>query len=422
MIAAIRPGVARGTVAAPPSKSMAHRLLICAALSAGESLVRGVDPSEDILATADCLSALGASLSWEKPAGRESRLPECCAGESGSSGSTVLVRGCDPRAAAPAVLRCRESGSTLRFMIPLCLLSGRPMRLEGSETLLSRPLSVYEDLCRARGLALSRESGGLRAEGRLAPGDYAVPGNVSSQFITGLLFALPLLPGDSRIRLIPPVESRSYLSLTLQALNDAGVQVSWQDEYTLLVPGSSVYRAGDRIVEGDYSNAAFFEALNCFGSGVSVTGLREDSLQGDRVYRQYFALLREGPAALDLTDCPDLAPVLFATAALCRGAVFTGTRRLRFKESDRGAVMAREMAKFGVVLNLEENRITVPAGILHPPAEPLSSHNDHRVAMALSLLCTRVGGEIHGAEAVRKSFPDYWEKLRSLGIPLALSG
>ena len=401
MRAIIRPGTARGTVAAPPSKSMAHRLLICATLAEGESVVRDVDPSEDILATADCLTALGASLSWE--------------------GSAVRVRGCNPRKASPAVLRCRESGSTLRFMIPLCLLSGSTMRLEGSETLLSRPLSVYEDLCREQGFLLRRENGGLLVQGQLTPGEYTLPGSISSQFITGLLFALPLLPGGSRIRLVPPVESRSYLSLTLQALNDAGISIRWEDEYTLSVPGNAAYRAQDTEVEGDYSNAAFFEALNCAGGAVTVTDLREDSLQGDRVYREYFPRLAAGPAEPDLADCPDLAPVFIAAAALCHGAVFTGTRRLRFKESDRGTAMAQEMAKFGVNLILEENRITVPAAPLRTPAEPLDSHNDHRIAMALSLLCTRTGGEIRGAEAVRKSFPDYWDKLRSLGIDLQLA-
>ena len=386
----IRPGAARGTVAAPPSKSQAHRLLICAALADGESNVRGVDRSEDILATADCLAALGASLTWE--------------------GDDVRIRGCDPRKSGPAVLRCRESGSTLRFMIPLCLLSGSAMRLEGSEKLLSRPLSVYDDLCREQGLALRRENAGLLAEGCLAPGEYTVPGGISSQFITGLLFALPLLPADSRIQLIPPVESRSYLSLTLQALHDAGVDVSWADENTLFIPGGAAYRPLDTEVEGDYSNAAFFEALNCAGGNVTVIGLRPDSLQGDRVYREN--------AGLDLADCPDLAPVLFAAAALGRGASFTGTRRLRFKESDRGAAMAQELAKFGVQLISEENRITVPAAALRAPSEPLDSHNDHRIAMALSLLCTRTGGEIRGAEAVRKSFPDYWDRLQSLGIEI----
>ena len=271
----IQPGTVRGSVAAPPSKSMAHRLLICAALAEGESLVHGVDPSQDILATADCLTALGASLTWE--------------------GDAIRVRGCDPRKAASAVLRCRESGSTLRFMIPLCLLSGQAMRLEGSETLLSRPLSVYEDLCRDQGLLLEHAEGGLRVQGCLTAGEYTVSGSISSQFISGLLFALPLLPGNSRIRLLPPVESRSYLDLTLQALRDAGVPVSWSDEYTLEIPGNSRFHAGETVVEGDYSNAAFFEAFNCAGGSVAVTGLRPDSLQGDRVYRDFSRCWRKAP-------------------------------------------------------------------------------------------------------------------------------
>jgi len=396
----IHPGTARGTLQAPPSKSMAHRQLICAALADGVSVIRGVDRSEDILATADCLQSLGASLSWD--------------------GDTVRVRGTDPRHSASAVLRCRESGSTLRFMIPLCLLSGNPMRLEGSETLLSRPLSVYEDICRSRGLTMNRENG-LLVRGPLASGTFEIPGNISSQFVTGLLLALPLLPSPSCVRLIPPVESRSYLSLTLQALRSAGVTIRLADENTFEIPGNARFLPQDAAVEGDCSNAAFPDALNLLGGNVTVTGLNEDSLQGDRIYREYFARLAAGPAELDLSDCPDLAPVLFTLAALLHGAVFTGTRRLRIKESDRGAAMAEELAKCGVRLQLEENRITVPAGCVCDPSGPFSSHNDHRIAMALSLLCTRTGGVIRGAEAVRKSWPAWWDRLRSLGINLTLS-
>lgn len=400
MRAIIRAAVAHGAVQAPPSKSMAHRLLICAGLAPGDSTVAGVDPSEDILATLDCLQALGASVRWE--------------------GSTVHLRGCDPRKSGPAVLRCRESGSTLRFMVPLCLLSGRPMRLEGSPTLLSRPLSVYDRLCRERGLRLENRGDSLLAEGILTPGEYSLPGDISSQFITGLLFALPLLPGASTLRLLPPVESRPYLNLTLSALKAAGIMPEMPDENTFLIPAGGSYRPGNSVVEGDYSNAAFFLALNAAGGDVRVSGLDPLSPQGDRVCENYLALLRSGSPELDIADCPDLAPVLFAAASLCRGAVFTGTRRLRFKESDRGAAMAEEMAKFGITLRLEENRITVPAGGLRAPDALLSSHNDHRIAMALSLLCSRTGGEIDGAEAVRKSFPDYWDRLESLGIPVSL--
>ena len=402
MRAVIHPGHARGAMTAPPSKSMAHRLLIGAGLAAGESVVRGLDKSEDILATADCLSALGAKVEWE--------------------GSTARVTGADARKAESARLACRECGSTLRFMIPLCLLSGKPMYLSGSETLMNRPLAIYEDICRAQGLRFEREQGALLVEGRLSPGKYEVPGGVSSQFISGLLFALPLLSGDSLIRLIPPVESRSYVDMTIKALSLFGVKAEWTDENALRVPGGQAYRPADATVEGDYSNAAFFEALNSVGGDVRVAGLLESSLQGDRVYRDYFPRLAEGCPVLDVSNCPDLAPVLFALAAARHGARFTGTRRLRFKESDRGAAMAEELKKLGVAMDVQDNEIVVREGTLRAPREALSSHNDHRVAMALSVLCTLTGGVIDGAQAVKKSLPDYWDRLKKLGVEVELDG
>ena len=395
MKAVIHPGTPRGETPAPPSKSMAHRRLICAGLAAGKSVIRRVDPSEDILATADCLRALGAGLEAE--------------------GDTVAVTGCDPRKAAGARLECRESGSTLRFMIPLALLSGQEMEFTGSEKLFSRPLSVYEELCRARGFRFEPGPGRLKVCGKLASGVYEVPGNISSQFISGLLFALPLAEGDSEIRITGAVESRPYLDLTLQALNDAGVAAAWEGGNVLRVPGGSAYRAGETAVEGDYSNAAFLELLNFAGGRVNVTGLRPDSLQGDRVYREYFEKIRQGTPVLDVTDCPDLAPALIAAAAMSHGAYLTGTRRLKIKESDRGAAMAEEMAKFGVNLTLEENAIRVPAGSLRTPAQPLSGHNDHRIVMALTAVCLKTGGEITDARAVRKSLPDYWSRIAALG-------
>ena len=401
MRAVIRPSRARGVVAAPPSKSMAHRLLIGAGLARGESVVRGLDRSEDILATVDCLAALGAAINWQ---GRDAR-----------------VTGCDPRLAAPAPLPCRESGSTLRFMIPLCLLSGRPARLTGSDTLMSRPLSVYEDICRDQGLRFQRTNGGLLLEGRLAAGEYAAPGGVSSQFISGLLFALPLLSGDSLIRLIPPIESRPYIDMTLRALKTFGVSAEWADERALRVPGGAAYEPADATVEGDYSNAAFFEALNWLGGDVRVTGLSADSSQGDRAYLDAFPRLATGAPELDVSDCPDLAPVLMAMAAAKHGARLTGTRRLRFKESDRGEAMAEELAKFGARVEVGENHIAVHAGTLCAPKAPLASHNDHRVAMALSLLCLLTGGEIDGAQAVKKSLPDYWDRLKALGAAVTLA-
>ena len=365
-------------------------------------MIRGVDPSEDVLATSDCLRAMGAELNM--------------------AGSDVTVRGCDPRKTGAAELRCRESGSTLRFMIPPALLSGTEKRLTGSEKLMSRPLSVYEEICGEQEIAFRRENGSLCLRGTLLPGSYEIPGNISSQFISGLLFALPLTEEDSVIRILPPVESRSYLNMTVQALRDFGITVTWDGPETLRIPGGQAYQPRETTVEGDYSNAAYLEILNDAGGEVTLTGLLDDSLQGDRVYGDYLRKIREGAPELDVSDCPDLAPALIAASALHHGVRLTGTRRLRLKESDRGAAMTEEMAKFGVRLENRENEIIVPDGNIHCPTEALTGHNDHRIVMALAALCVKTGGEIDGAEAVRKSLPDYWERLKGTGIRFQVSG
>ena len=397
MIAEIHPGSAAGIVAAPPSKSMAHRLLICAGHSGGVSHIYGVDLNEDILATMDCLRALGASCT--------------------ASGDTVTVRGADPRQARPEnALCCRDSGSTLRFFIPLALMCNEDVTFTGTEKLLSRPLGVYAQLCAEQGFAFAQSKAQLQVRGRLEAGRFSLPGDVSSQFITGLLFALPLARGDSVISIIPPVESRSYVNLTLQALHAFGIRADWQDDTTLVIPGNQQYQPRDMVVEGDYSGAAFFAALNTLGSDITVTGLLPDSLQGDKIYEKHLKSLAQGRPEIDLSDCPDLGPVLFAVAAAKHGAVFTGTRRLKIKESDRATAMAQELAPFGTEVTVEENRVVVNAKAFHAPNTLLCGHNDHRIIMSLAVLLTLTGGKIQGAQAVRKSFPDFFEKLRALGI------
>lgn len=388
----IRPSAPHGTVAAPPSKSMAHRLLICAGLAQGTSAVRGIAPSEDVLATMDCLAALGAQLQVD--------------------GDTVTVRGADPAQAGPAELACRESGSTMRFFIPLCMLSDREMHLRGSRTLLERPLSVYESLAQEQGLLFERGEQDVRVAGRLSAGRFAFRGDISSQFASGLLFALPLAEGDSEICLKPPIESRAYIDMTIAAMREFGVEAAWRDAETIAVPGGQRYRARDSVVEGDWSNAAFLLAL-----GAHVTGLDDESLQGDKVCVPYISQLDEGRAELDISDCPDLGPVLFAYAALRHGGAFSGTRRLSLKESDRGSAMQEELAKFGVDMRIEDNRIVVGCDARRPDTL-LDGHNDHRIVMALSVLCARTGGTICGAEAVSKSFPDYFGRLQELGVDL----
>lgn len=390
----IRKGNYAGRVHAPPSKSAAHRLLICAGLADGVSTVRGVSESEDMKATLDCLCALGAE--WRR------------------EGDTVTVRGCDPFRRGRAILPCRESGSTLRFFLPLCLLSEEEAILTGSPTLLSRPLSVYGEICAGQGLPFFCGEDGVRVAGRLSSGFFRLAGDISSQFVTGLLFTLPLLPGFSVIELIPPIVSRPYLDMTIEALSAFGVQVE-MTENRILIPGGQRVRATEATAEGDWSNAAFFLAMAALGHEVSVDGLRRETLQGDAVIDRLLGRMMRSRPTICVEDCPDLAPILMATAAAANGCCLTGTSRLKIKESDRGQAMAEELSAFGASVTVEEDRIVVePPKTLRAPDRPLRGHNDHRIVMACAVLLTLTGGRIEGAEAVRKSYPDFFRDLFSL--------
>ncbi len=396
-----------GTVAAPPSKSMGHRMLICAGLAAGNSTVTGISHSQDMLATMELLGGLGASCTRRE-----------------DDDTVVDVQGTDPRNAAPkAPLNCRECGSTLRFFIPICLLSDKPVTFTGSSRLFERPLDVYAELCRDLGLTFDLDTIApkLTLKGPLRGGHFTLRGDVSSQFITGLLFALPLCAEDSTLSILPPLESRPYLDLTLSALALYGIEAEWLDDLTLRIPGRQTYKTTDATVEGDYSNAAFFHALAALGHHVTVTGLNPDSLQGDRVYRDFYPQLANGKPTVDISDCPDLGPILMAVASAKQGAIFTGTRRLRIKESDRAAAMAQELAKFGVSVTVQEDTVTMDPTGFHAPSEILDGHNDHRIVMALCTLLTLTGGTIRGAEAVSKSLPDYFDLLVSLGADIAVT-
>lgn len=396
MIATIEKGTAYGRVEAPPSKSVSHRYLICGALSGG-SVIENVAFSEDIKATLNCLSALGAEYEID--------------------GSTVKTGGISPDKAVKCTeLFCNESGSTLRFLIPLCLLFGQKITLKGTQRLMSRSLAVYKEMCLSQGIEFTEDKESVTVCGKLTAGKYSVRGDVSSQFISGLMFALPLLGSDSIIDITGALESGSYLGMTVKALAEFGVRISRTDEHTIFIKGNQTYKPRTLRVEGDYSNAAFFEAFNSVGGNVAVAGLKKDTCQGDAVYRKLFGKLVRGCPEIDISDCPDLAPVLMAVAAANNGVKLIGTHRLKIKESDRGAAMAEELAKFGCNTEVWENEITVHPRALKTPELPLSGHNDHRIVMALSLLCSITGGSIYGAEAVNKSFPDYFRKLASLGI------
>lgn len=385
-----------GSVAAPPSKSHVHRLLIAAALADGESRIFGAADSEDISATVDCLRALGADVV--------------------RTDSGFTVRGCGGKPHADGrTLPCRESGSTMRFLLPVSLIGGGA-ELSGSARLIERGVGVYRDILVPRGVTFDITPERVSVRGQLTGGNYEIPGGISSQFISGMLFALPHAAGESRITVTPPFESRAYVDMTLAALSRAGITADRPSEREFIIPGGQKYKPFSAAAEGDWSQAAFFLAL---GDGVTVTGLDPDSLQGDRVCLTLLRQIAAGYTEAELSDCPDLAPVLFAAAAAAgHGAHFSGTRRLAIKESRRADAMAEELAKFGARLTVGEDTVDVAPGTIHAPCGKLSSHGDHRIVMALAVCAVRVGGTIAGAEAVRKSYPDFFSELAKLGADI----
>ena len=425
-VAAIEPGRLAGTAAVPPSKSAAHRAVVCAALAAGTSHIGNVEFSQDILATLGAAQQLGAKV------------------ERGEHELTITGRGnADGFATITRPVFCNESGSTLRFILPLFSLTAQKVRFTGAGRLMQRPQEIYAQLFERQGLRFEQNEQGITIFGRLCPGTFTLPGNVSSQFISGLLFALPLLAGDSTLHLIPPVESRSYIEMTRAAQAAFGVTSHWLDDTTLCIPGGQQYHPRDYIVEGDYSQAAFLAVLGAVKGGITLTGLAAETLQGDAaildILRRCGAKFTRTEAGLvfeqaplhgvdiDLADCPDLGPVLMVLGLLCEGTtVIRNAERLRIKESDRIAAMEAELRACGGVLSSEGGTITVQGckPQLHAPEAPLSGHNDHRVVMSLTVLALAadIPLAINEAEAVQKSWPHFFDALKPLGVEVHYAG
>ena len=380
----ITPGLLRGAITPPPSKSQAHRLLIAAALADGESRIEHLADSQDIQATRRCMAAL-------KAPGED--LP---------------------------VLDCGESGSTLRFLIPVALALRGGGRFTGRGRLMARPQKPYFDLFDEKGIAYRQEDGVLTVQGRLTPGTFALPGDVSSQFVTGLLYALPLLEGDSRITLTTPLESRGYVDMTLEALERFGIRAECPDGRTLRIPGGQTYRPCRAAVESDYSQAAFYYAANGLGGQVEILGLNPRSAQGDRCIVPYhMQLCGPGEAELDVSQCPDLVPPLAAHAALRQGITrIVNAARLRIKESDRLTAVTQVLTALGADVVEGADRLTTPgqpAGLAG--GVTVDSHNAHRIAMMAAIAATRCAAPVTiiGAECVAKSYPDFWEDYERLG-------
>ena len=381
-----------GKVIAPPSKSVAHRMIICAALANGESVIKGISASEDILATLDCARALGAKCILE--------------------GDTLTISRANQN--NEYVFPCRESGSTLRFFIPIALALFSNATFTGTKRLMERGVGIYEELFEKIGIIIEKDETSIKFCGKLTGGNYSINGNVSSQFITGLLLALALLEDDSTVNVIPPVESKSYINITLGVMRSFGVEVAEISENRYYVKGGQKYKPQKAKVEGDWSNGSVFYGFNEIGGNIDIEGLCKDSLQGDKACIQCFDKIDKAQT-VDISDCPDLAPVLFAVAAIKGGGNFVGTRRLKIKESDRAEAMKQELAKFGVNVEIFENSVSIGPNEIRKPTLRLCSHNDHRIVMALTVLASMSGGIIENAQVVSKSYPDFFERITELG-------
>ncbi len=415
MIATITPSRCTGSVTIPPSKSMAHRAIIAAAFADGVSHITNVDFSEDILATIEGMRQLGAQIT--------------------TGDDHVIVRGIsDIGKADVREIFCNESGSTLRFFIPIFSLCGRPVRFTGKGRLLQRPQDVYETIFHAQGLRFEHTAEAIEIEGTLRAGTYEIDGNISSQFITGLLFALPLLPQDSLIRIRPPFESRSYIDLTLEMLEKFQIQAQFLDEMTILIKGGQRYRPCDVRIEGDFSQLAFFAVLAAIQGDLTITGISADSRQGDRqilsILEDFGATcrpLRDGfhiqkgtlhGCTIDLNNCPDLGPIVFVLAAMAEGEThIRNAGRLRIKESDRIAAMEEELRKFHVDIRSTEEEVWIHGHTSgYACEETLQGHNDHRIVMAMTVmtLVNHSVCRIEDAQAIRKSYPSFFEDVRRL--------
>ncbi len=399
-----------GTVAAPPSKSAAHRALIAAALT-GHSRIDGIIPSDDMKATLRCLAALG------KP--------------SLSDGSVVtFTDGGD----GDTVADCGESGSTLRFFVPIFAALGKEVTFIGKGRLPSRPMTTYEECLPAHGVTMTKpdsEGGILHISGQLRGGRFEVAGDVSSQFITGLLFALPLLTEDSDIVLTAPLQSAGYVDMTIEVLKEAGIRVTTTDS-GYHVDGNQVYTLHDHTVEGDWSQAAFLLTAGAVGGDVTVTNLRRDSVQGDKRIEQLLAKMgadiawdgdalrcRKSPLSAieaDVSDIPDLVPILSVAAAAAKGRTrLFNAARLRLKESDRLATTAAMITALGGKAEEYDDELCITGSAL--VGGTVDGANDHRIVMsaAVASLLTTDAVTVTDAHSISKSWPSFFEDYTRIG-------
>lgn len=416
----IFPSKLKGEVKIPPSKSMAHRAIICAALSDGLCIIENIDYSDDIIATIDAMNSLGATIVKYK-----------------HHIEVIGAFGNVKKAKETRIIDCNESGSTLRFLVPISLLFEGSSKFIGRGNLGKRPLTTYYNIFDNQGIEYSYEKENLNliVNGKLQPGTFEVEGNVSSQFITGLLFTLPLLKEDSKIVITTEMESKGYIDLTLRAMNDFGIEIINNNYKEFIIKGNQKYNARNYRVEGDYSQAAFFLCADSLGNDVLCKDLDLNSLQGDKeiidiLERMNVVFNANDTGVMGITkdelvstvidgsQCPDIIPVLTAVAALSKGTTeIINAGRLRIKECDRLAAVTSELNKLGAnIVEKEDGLIVTGVEKLQGGVE-VWSHKDHRIAMTLAIASTRCEEPIiiQDYECIAKSYPHFFDDFKALG-------
>ena len=416
----VTPKKLSGTLVVPSSKSAGHRDLICAALADGKSLVKNITPSEDLEATCRVLQKFGATV-------------ETVAHEDGRR--TVAVTGGLSSQTSPLKVDCGESGSTVRFLIPVGLLTGREITYTGRGRLPERPLDPFLKIFDEKHIDYKKgnQSLPLTISGQLKGGTYELPGNVSSQFFTGLLMTLPLLRDDSVIRSTTVVESESYINITLDCLRRHGIYVEKERDGLYLIRGRQAYRKGEYTVEGDFSQAAFWLVGGIIGQPLELTGLSGNSTQGDREIVSFIesmrgriersgSVLRAVPSrttglTIDVKDCPDLVPALAVLGTFSQGITrIVNGARVRLKECDRLHAMAEVLNALGGKVQETKDGLIIE-GVSSLTGGRVRAWNDHRIAMALAMASQRCTGKltIEGVECVRKSYPSFWQDFAHVG-------
>ncbi len=412
------PRMLKGTVKVPPSKSVAHRAIIAAALSGEKCVLKNMVMNDDITATLGGMKQLGSKCTFYK-----------------TRNEVKIEPAAKKKSAEEIVVDCLESGSTLRFLMPIFLACGRKVKFIGKGRLMQRPQKPYLDMFDKKGIKYETGDDYIRLDGKLKSGVYEMRGDISSQFITGLLFALPLLDGESEIVITTPAESKSYIDITLKVLADFGIEIENRNYLRYIIKGGQKYKATDYEIEGDYSQAAFFLVAGALGCDVLCTGLSDKSLQGDReiidIIERAGGIIEktdEGIKAkmsasmkgitVDVRNIPDLVPIMAVLFAFCEGeSRIVNAGRLRMKESDRLAAITRELRHLGADITEESDALKI-VGCQSLECKNTSAWGDHRIAMATAIAACRCEGAemtiLGGTSAVKKSYPDFFEVYNSL--------